>query len=647
MALTAVCKPTHWRFLQHSKRPFTTTQQSWGRWRPAPLQQQGAAARLAVTKSSLFTEAWGTNSPEELQTLATTVSSNLFAFSIIPYAGFLYYLTKSKAAPPLMLFGWYFLLAFVAVSIPAGIYAFASQALLTALSSAQFVSNVVFAWWLHGEPVKLRVLLATAIIIAGNIVLVAFASKTDPKYTALDLRHFYLSDQYTYYLTAAWGGGLVGAQAVIFSTSLSILGKETLAGNNQLNTWFTAVLVGLRWFDASVIIPLLQIIYVMLNMVSGNLYFQEFNRFSQLQLIMFLVGTGLLLLGIYCLTPSVQGKGDSHAEVLEEQDTVGDATVAARLLGEGAGKSSPAVAGPRHQQPAPPLCLLPGLGQLDIQALMRLPHKQMLAVLHQLELVPRTEEEARLLERVLANIAWQQQRQQARGGATAQQLNAALQLQRGTVAKAAQQGVPVQPAWGGIQVAVEVQRKAAAMPPQAQELLAPSLLPRQEHNGDIAMPWLGQQQAAGSCQPQRQPSGTIQPPPLQSPPPQLLRMPNSAEEAATAWSLPAVHQQLNSSTSPAMLSNPLFEEQTSPGAVVVQLPHLAASAAALPSSTRSPPQAAPAAPATAGDGDQLKAASVFSMPMLMPTTRHLLPPGRTLAQIRVQQQQQQLQALRD
>ena len=37
--------------------------------------------------------------------------------------------------------------------------------------------------------------------------------------------------------------GLVGAQAVIFSTSLSILGKETLGGYNQLNTWFTAVLV--------------------------------------------------------------------------------------------------------------------------------------------------------------------------------------------------------------------------------------------------------------------------------------------------------------------------------------------------------------------------------------------------------------------
>lgn len=57
-----------------------------------------------------------------LQTLAQALAANVFAFSIFPYAGFLYYLTKSKAAPGLMLFGWYFLLAFVGASIPAGIY---------------------------------------------------------------------------------------------------------------------------------------------------------------------------------------------------------------------------------------------------------------------------------------------------------------------------------------------------------------------------------------------------------------------------------------------------------------------------------------------------------------------------------------------
>jgi Protein of unknown function (DUF3593) len=45
----------------------------------------------------------------------------MFSFSIIPYAGFLYHLTRSKKAPPLALFGFYFLLAFVFGTIPAGI----------------------------------------------------------------------------------------------------------------------------------------------------------------------------------------------------------------------------------------------------------------------------------------------------------------------------------------------------------------------------------------------------------------------------------------------------------------------------------------------------------------------------------------------
>lgn len=36
--------------------------------------------------------------------------------------GFLYHLTRSKQSPPLALFGWYFLLAFVFATIPAGIY---------------------------------------------------------------------------------------------------------------------------------------------------------------------------------------------------------------------------------------------------------------------------------------------------------------------------------------------------------------------------------------------------------------------------------------------------------------------------------------------------------------------------------------------
>ncbi|XP_021278186.1 uncharacterized protein LOC110412075 isoform X1 [Herrania umbratica] len=51
-----------------------------------------------------------------------SIASQLFAVSLFPYIGFLYFITKSKSAPKLTLFGFYFLLAFVGATIPAGIY---------------------------------------------------------------------------------------------------------------------------------------------------------------------------------------------------------------------------------------------------------------------------------------------------------------------------------------------------------------------------------------------------------------------------------------------------------------------------------------------------------------------------------------------
>ena len=60
------------------------------------------------------------------------VAAQLFASSIIPYAAFLYFLTKSKKTPGKALFGFYFLLVFVFATIPAGIYG---------TSAAQFCSQ--------------------------------------------------------------------------------------------------------------------------------------------------------------------------------------------------------------------------------------------------------------------------------------------------------------------------------------------------------------------------------------------------------------------------------------------------------------------------------------------------------------------------
>jgi hypothetical protein len=48
---------------------------------------------------------------------------NLFALSLFPYLGFLWFVTRSRQTPKLALIGFYVLLVFVAVTIPAGIYA--------------------------------------------------------------------------------------------------------------------------------------------------------------------------------------------------------------------------------------------------------------------------------------------------------------------------------------------------------------------------------------------------------------------------------------------------------------------------------------------------------------------------------------------
>jgi hypothetical protein len=64
---------------------------------------------------------------------------SLFALSLFPYLGFLWFITKSGQTPKLALIGFYLTLVFVAVTIPAGIYA--------QFRLHQSLANVD---WLHG-----------------------------------------------------------------------------------------------------------------------------------------------------------------------------------------------------------------------------------------------------------------------------------------------------------------------------------------------------------------------------------------------------------------------------------------------------------------------------------------------------------------
>ena len=79
----------------------------------------------------------------------------LFAISLFPYLGFLYFLTKSGQTPRLALIGFYVLLIFVAVTIPAGIYA--QQAYDLELANVD---------WLHGSA-EFFLTLSNILVVLG------------------------------------------------------------------------------------------------------------------------------------------------------------------------------------------------------------------------------------------------------------------------------------------------------------------------------------------------------------------------------------------------------------------------------------------------------------------------------------------------
>jgi heme A synthase len=64
----------------------------------------------------------------------------LFAVSLFPYLGFLWFITRSGKMPRLALIGFYVLLIFVAVTIPAGIYA-----------KVHYGASLANIDWLHGS----------------------------------------------------------------------------------------------------------------------------------------------------------------------------------------------------------------------------------------------------------------------------------------------------------------------------------------------------------------------------------------------------------------------------------------------------------------------------------------------------------------
>ncbi|XVF16079.1 hypothetical protein REPUB_Repub10bG0000500 [Reevesia pubescens] len=243
-------------------------------------------------------------------------------------------------------------------------FGYAAQSLLAALGSVQFVSNIAFAYFVLNKMVTVKVLVATAFIVLGNIFLVAFGNHQSPVYTPEQLAEKYSNITFLLYclililvvalhhsiyrrgeiifavsgqdfrlywkmllpFSYAVVSGAVGSCSVLFAKSLSNLLRLAMSNGYELHSWFTYSMIllflstagfwmarlnaGLSLFDAILIVPMFQIAWTFFSICTEFIYFQEYQVFDALRTTMFILGMMSVFIGISLLAPDESRGGE-------------------------------------------------------------------------------------------------------------------------------------------------------------------------------------------------------------------------------------------------------------------------------------------------------------------------------------------------
>ncbi|XP_009795431.1 putative magnesium transporter NIPA8 [Nicotiana tabacum] len=243
-------------------------------------------------------------------------------------------------------------------------FGYAAQSLLAALGSIQFVSNIVFAYFLSNKTVTIKLVLATAFIVVGNIFLVAFGNHQSPVYMPEQLAENYTNTTFLLYcftlvvlvvvlhhsvykrgegqmlvpFSYALVSGAIGSCSVLFAKSLSNmlrLSMSSTGGYAILNSRFTYSMLlmflstggfwmarlnqGLSRFDAILIVPMFQIAWTFFSICTGFVYFEEYKVFDTLRTTMFILGMISVFVGCYLLAPEDDESYSKGGEVLKDE----------------------------------------------------------------------------------------------------------------------------------------------------------------------------------------------------------------------------------------------------------------------------------------------------------------------------------------
>jgi hypothetical protein len=245
-----------------------------------------------------------------------------------------------------------------------GAFAFAPATVLVPLETLQYVNNIFFNRFINKVNVAGRVYLGVFLAIAGTILAVAGGPKNAFNFSELDLQQAWGAAGWIIYLifagsclvgcfvlhkklreqtglaarTAAatgrpapplrtiepivyslcWAqlGALMVTQSKVISELFKISGCEGTVPFDKWFFWISLLLVavlGITWvmkmnealglYEPLFVIPVLQSTYIVLGVISGGIFFNEFATLSAGSWAMFVFGLLIVFCGLYFISP--------------------------------------------------------------------------------------------------------------------------------------------------------------------------------------------------------------------------------------------------------------------------------------------------------------------------------------------------------
>jgi len=245
----------------------------------------------------------------------------------------------------------------------------AAQSLIGPLVAFGLVSNIIFAKWKLEEQINRNHVFATVLIIVGSTLSVIFGNHASHTYTQSELQQYFIQPMFLLYfcicfVTLAYlytqilkmnacyesietslqqieayvkylpyqtihpilvccVSGFVGGYSILFGKITSeLVSSSFVLGAVQIFDVFAfgcicmlaitvvfqqkTLAMALKYFDIAFVMPVFQCFFILSSILGGAFYFKEFSSMSVIDLILFLIGSWITLVGVFIL--SLQSK---------------------------------------------------------------------------------------------------------------------------------------------------------------------------------------------------------------------------------------------------------------------------------------------------------------------------------------------------